>query len=259
MQQVIANVVGVSVYDPLPKFLCLRLTAPSLAPSIKPGQFVLVDTVTDYVRRPFFPIALRDDGFGLLLPPDSSLRRMSPGDELDCLGPLGKGFPLPPFTPNLLLVAQPSGFGASARQHGVTFLLSCIDQALAEGRNVVLIQEAPRGANLFPTTGLPPGVEVRLATGDGSGGQAGGALDLLPELAQWADQVYAVGEVEWYARLVDVLRDHRLQVKQGLVWGLIAPEVFPCGMGVCGGCTVETRRGYQQPCVEGPVFDLTKV
>lgn len=259
MQQVAAPVISIDVYDALPSFHRLRLNAPTLAADMRPGQFILADTETDYVRRPLFPITLEDEGFSLLLPPNNPLRRLYPGDELDCIGPLGKGFPLPPSAHNLLLLAQANGFGVIEGQNGVSFLLTLIDQALAAGKRVLLIHEAPTATQLFPPAGLPPGVEVRLVTAGGSRGQKGAALDLLPGLAQWADQVYAVGDLEWYAALVGVLGDHRLRLSEGLAWGLIAPEVFPCGMGVCGGCVVETRRGYRQPCIEGPVFDLTRL
>ncbi len=90
-------------------------------------------------------------------------------------------------------------------------------------------------------------------------GQAGRALDLIPELAQWADQVYAVGHTEWYGDLVRVLRDHRLQLREGLAWGLIAPEIMACGLGVCDGCAVETGGRTQLACTDGPVFDLTQM
>ncbi len=94
-------------------------------------------------------------------------------------------------------------------------------------------------------------------TEDGSLGEAGTALGLLPELAQWADQIFAVGVPEWYTALIEALREHRLRVREGLVWGLISPEIMPCGLGACGGCAIKTMRGYQYACTEGPVFDLT--
>lgn len=259
MQQVIAPIATVGVDDAMPSFYRLRVIAPTLVAAMQPGQFLLASTEVEYVRRPFFPVALEGEGLGLLLPPHNPLRRLAPGDELDCIGPLGSGFPLPSSSHNLLMLAQATGFGVSEEQNGVSFLLTLIDQALAAGKRVVLIHEAVTAAQLFPATGLPPGVELRYATPDGSRGHAGTAIDLLPELAQWADQVYAVGHPEWYQDAVRVLREHRLRVREGLVWGLIAPEIMPCGMGVCGGCAVETRRGYRQPCIDGPVFDLTEV
>ena len=158
-----------------------------------------------------------------------------------------------------MTLAQAGGFGVSHNQNGVSFLLTLIDRALAAGKRVLLLHEAPTAAQLFPPAGLPIDVEIRLATKDGSQGHTGSSLDLLPELAQWADQICAVGNPEWYGALVRTLEEHRLRVGKGLAWGLIAPEVMPCGMGVCGGCVIETGRGYRNPCVDGPVFDLTTV
>lgn len=259
MQQTAAHIISVGIYDAMPSFYRLRLNAPKLVAAMKPGQFLLANTESEYVRRPFFPIALKDAHLDLALPPDDPLRRLAPGDDVDCIGPFGKGFPLSSDAFNVLLLAQCHGYGASEGQNGVIFLLPLIDQALAAGKRVLLIHEAPTAAQLFPPAGLPPGVEVRLITEDGSQGQAGTALDLLPELAQWADQVFTVGNPEWYAALVQGLREHRLRVGEGLVWGLVAPGIMPCGLGVCGGCAVETRRGYRLACSDGPVFDLTTV
>lgn len=259
MQQVTARVRGVSVYEPIPSFYCLRLEAPRLAAGFCPGQFVLVSTEMEYLRRPFFPITLDGDSISVLFRSEAPLRVLVPGDAVDCIGPLGTRFPLRSAANNLLLLAQSEGFGVSQKQNGVTYLLTLVEQALAAGKRVLLVHEAPTAAQLFPPGGLPPGVEIQLATLDGSQGHAGSALELLPELAQWADHVYAVGDVAWYAVLVRVLREHRLHLGQGLAWGLIAPEIMPCGMGACGGCAVERRGGYRLACADGPVFDLTKV
>jgi dihydroorotate dehydrogenase electron transfer subunit len=259
MQQELAQITSVGLYEPLPGFLRVHLAAPALAAGMKPGQFLLASTETDYVRRPLFPIAVGNDDLSVLLPASEPQNHMIPGGELDCIGPLGKGFPLPAGAYHLLLLAQHTGFGVSEGQHCVTFLLTLIDQALAAGQSVLLVHEAPTAQELFPPAGLPPNVEVRLKTEDGSLGQAGTALDLLPELAQWADQVYAVGAAQWYGDLVRVLGDHRMHLREGLVWGLIAPDIMPCGLGVCDGCAVETGRRYQLACSDGPVFDLTQI
>jgi dihydroorotate dehydrogenase electron transfer subunit len=259
MQQFLARVVSVSLWEALPSFYRLRLAAPELASAVRPGQFLLVESDTEYVRRPFFPITIHADGFSLLVPPNNPQRHFAPGDELDCIGPLGNGFPLPPAAHNLLLLAQSTGVGVSEEQNGVTFLLTLIHQALADGKRVLLLHEAPSAGQLLPPSGLPHDVEVRLATADGSRGRKGTALDLLPELAQWADQIYAVGRTEWYAQVVRALREHRLRLGEGLAWGLIAPELMPCGMGACGACGVDTQRGYRLACTDGPVFDLTEV
>jgi dihydroorotate dehydrogenase electron transfer subunit len=259
MQQVAARVTSIGRYDPLPVFNRLTLAAPGLAANLRPGQFLLASTDIEYVRRPLFPIALDGEGFSLLLPSDGPLRGLVPGDALDCIGPLGKGFPLPGAAHNLLMLAQSEGFGVSREQNGVTFLSALIAHALEARKRVVLIHEAPTASGLFPARGLPLDVELRIATLDGSRGHAGSGLDLMVEPAHWADQVYAVGQVEWYGALVGALEVHRLRVGEGLAWGLIAPALMPCGIGVCGGCAVVTPSGYRFPCTEGPIFDLTRV
>jgi dihydroorotate dehydrogenase electron transfer subunit len=32
-----------------------------------------------------------------------------------------------------------------------------------------------------------------------------------------------------------------------------------CGIGVCYGCTIKTRKGLKQVCQDGPVFDLEDI
>jgi dihydroorotate dehydrogenase electron transfer subunit len=259
MQQAAAQVMRVDLFNAAPSFYRVRLAAPALAAGLQPGQFFLVEVGSAYARLALFPIALEEEGFSLLLPREGALNRLVPGDELDCIGPLGHGFPLPPTAQSLLLLAQAEGYGAGEGRNGVLFFLALIDQALAAGKRVVLVHEAPNAGRLYPTMALPRNVELRLVTADGSRGQPGSALDLLPELAQWADQVYAVGEPEWYTTLLRGLEAHRLHVGRGLAWGLLAPQLMPCGLGACGGCAVETRRGYRYACSDGPVFDLSEL
>ena len=258
MHQGKAHIVGVSLYEALPPLLRMRLAAPALSAGIKPGQFLLAGVDAEPVRQPFFPITLEADGLTLLLAPDSPFARLGPQNSVDYIGPLGSGFPLPSASLNLLFVAQTVGFGVSEEQNGVSFLLSLIDQALEARKNIVLIHEAPTAAQLFPLSALPAGVEVRLATQDGSLGHAGTAIDLSAELAQWADQVYAVGHVSWYQQLMAVFRTHRLHVGAAWAWGLLAPETMPCGLGVCDACAVDIGQGYRLACVDGPVFDLSE-
>lgn len=256
MHQGKAHIVGVSLYEALPRFLRMRLAAPALAAGMRPGQFFLAGADAEVVRQPLFPVALEADGLTVLLPADSPFGLLGPQMSVDYVGPLGKGFPLPTASLNLLLVAQAVGFGVSEKQNGVSFLLPLIDQALDARKNIVLIHEAATAAQLFPLSALPAGVEVRLATQDGSLGHTGMAIDLLPELAQWADQVYAVGRAAWYQQVMAVLRTHRLHVSAAWAWGLLAPETMPCGLGVCDACTVDIGHSYRLACIDGPVFDL---
>ena len=92
MQQVAAHVVSVDIYDALPSFYRVRLSAPALAVALKPGQFLLVDTEIEYVRLPFFPVAIQGDCLAILVPQTGPLGRLGPGDT----GWVRNAFPVPP-------------------------------------------------------------------------------------------------------------------------------------------------------------------
>jgi hypothetical protein len=56
--------------------------------------------------------------------------------------------------------------------------------------------------------------------------------------------------------LADTLRAARYRIEPGLTRVLIDLPM-PCGTGECYACVVETRRGIQRACVDGPAFDLS--
>jgi dihydroorotate dehydrogenase electron transfer subunit len=36
-------------------------------------------------------------------------------------------------------------------------------------------------------------------------------------------------------------------------------QFMGCGLGVCCGCTIETKNGYKKVCKDGPVFNLKEI
>jgi dihydroorotate dehydrogenase electron transfer subunit len=50
---------------------------------------------------------------------------------------------------------------------------------------------------------------------------------------------------------IDSLKDRPVQVSLEARMG--------CGLGLCYGCTIETRQGLKRVCKDGPVFDLTQL
>ena len=36
-------------------------------------------------------------------------------------------------------------------------------------------------------------------------------------------------------------------------------QFMGCGLGACCGCTIETKKGYQKVCKDGPVFNMKDV
>jgi dihydroorotate dehydrogenase electron transfer subunit len=178
------------------------------------------------------------------------LLTQKPGDKLDVIGPLGTGFPLLPTIRCLLLVSD---------TQVIDPLLGQMSRAIAAGIAVTLALAGSRASTLYPVSALPPVVEFQAATLDGSLGHRGPVTDLLPELLGWADAVCAVGSTTLYRALQTQTEKVRLRAEANYLYGLVNPHLFGCGMGACHSCTLETKTGLRLPCVDGPVFDLTKL
>jgi len=248
----------------LPGVYLLRLRAPELASAGRPGQFVMVRCAEEGSYDPLLrrPLALhrldRAAGEVELLVRVAGrgtawLAVRQPGDPLDILGPLGRGFELDRRTRNLLLVA--GGMGIAP-------LRAAADEGLARGCAVTLVLGARTRGELYPPALLPPPVEVHLATDDGSCGPACLVTDLLsdPEtgLLSWADQLLACGPRLMLQALAPIVRAGRFRPRAGFAQ-VSLETAMACGVGACLGCVVQTRKGYQRVCQEGPVFDLRDI
>ena len=235
----------------LPGTGILWLRAPDVARAAAPGQFLLARCSDGYdplLRRPLSVHRIKPgtgaEGSIAVLYSQSGagtayLRTRRPGDELDIIGPLGKGFTVHRSSRNLLLVG--SGWGLSP-------LVALADQQTAAGRNVVLLAGAATAAQLYPPALLAPEVELAVATEDGSAGRRGTVLDLVEEYWSWADESYACGSAAMYGSLAALTAGMwpRKPVQ------VLAEMPMACGVGACYACTMETRKGPRLACKDGP-------
>ena len=198
---------------------------------------------------------------------------MRPGETTDMLGPLGRPFEVDPRSRDLLLVA--GGLGMA----GVRALA---DEALAAGRNVVLLFGAASAAQVYPSSLLPEEVEYVVATDDGSFGHHGLVTDLLPQFEAWADQCFACGPQPMLAALARLAAGRqarlgvaRLGARRGRgtkaaplgsrqarrrAWLQVSMEQnMGCAVGACLGCVVMGVHGPQRVCREGPVFAAEEI
>ncbi len=221
----------------------LTLDAPELARSIQPGQFALArdpSTLDPYLRRTLWLYETRDDLVQLTLNANDPLAmRARAGETLDVLAPLGRPIEFEPSAKHILLIGE----GAHAAR-----LVAAAHDAVRHGREVVFACQTSSNedTDAFPPYLLSPEIEYR--TDDA----------LNPELIAWADAIMISGSSDLNRAVTDALSAVRYRVESGLARMLIEMPM-PCGIGVCYACGVDTSRGVQLACVDGPAIDLVEL
>src|SRR5215207_5144895 len=238
----------------------LTLSLPQgLATSVRPGHFVDVLCRIDgsfdpLLRRPYsiFRTDPRATTMTLMVRPfgrgSTWLSHRKTGEVLDVLGPLGNTYEIKPRSRNLLMVA--GGVGVAP-------LVFLTDLALSRNLNVTFLMGSASADGLLAPAFLPSAVEYLTATDDGSGGHHGFVTDLVPNYMQWADQIFSCGPEPMFRSLRDVANPLRMQGKPTVQ--VSVERTMACGLGACLGCVVETKRGMQTSCVQGPVYDMDDV
>ena len=252
MRQIQATVAERRTFGPALWEISLHAPAGS---GFRPGQFFLV-AGPSYLRRALFPARCAPDGLSVLVkaaadPFIAWLASRMPGDPLDLIGPFGRGFVIPRRDERWLLVAETAADVGPLRQQ--------IELAIAAGAEVALLTGATHTAAVFPVAELPPALELRVATADGSRGVRGSVTALLSDALPWADHVAAVGTRSLYRALQREAQTTRPTLTGESLQVLVTDVPLVCGVGACLACAVHGEhgeRGVHLVCREGPVFDL---
>jgi dihydroorotate dehydrogenase electron transfer subunit len=250
----------VSVEPVMGDAVLLEVNVPAvIVRQVKAGQFFnitcrFVQSTDPLLRRPFSVYRSNLDAATLtfLVRPfgrgSGWLAKRTVGESIDMLGPLGNSFTIAGRSKRLLML----GGGV-----GVAPLVMLSDDATARGLDIVFIMGAATKMELLPGSELQGTVEYVVSTDDGSRGWSGLATDLIPDYADWADQIFACGPEAMFRTLRTVLETSR---PHGYPKVQISVERdMACGIGACLGCVVDTARGYATACVQGPIFDLAEV
>ncbi len=241
----------ISNTEVMPGVYLTWLESPQIASSALPGQFVMVYCGDEtLLRRPLSIHQVNKTKLALLFNVVGRgtrwLSRRKAGDKIDLFGPLGSGFSVSPASRNLLLAAGGIGIAPLA------FLAQ---EAVKQKHTVKLLMGAPTARQLYPRHLLPPEIELITATEDGTAGEKGMLTDILPNLAGWADQIFACGPMSMYKAMATqsqlLPKTKPVQISLEMRMG--------CGLGVCYGCTVKTKNGLKQVCKDGPVFNLEDI
>lgn len=258
----------------------VRLDAPAIAATIRPGQFVMLRPtpgLDPLLGRPFALYeVLRDAGgapwgidlvYLILGRGTARLASARPGDRLPIWGPLGNGFGMPPHgARSVALIAGGIGqtpFPALARWWSGAAHYGDGPQPTApfvtESRLYYGVRTAAylSGLDDFQAAG----VEVRLATNDGSIGHAGYVTDLIGRDLEggWRpDHVVGCGPAPMLAALARLVRRFGLSSEVSL------ENHMACGFGACYSCVAPIRQNdgtidLKRVCVEGPIFETSAV
>ncbi len=251
----------------------LRVECPEIASLAVPGQFAMVripGRVDPLLARPLAIYDTFAEGsqadFVYLVHGKftTALKDLTPGAEVVVWGPLGNGFS-PPAVDHLVLVA--GGIGQTA-------LLALGRERLGRARygrpprivpraNRVTFCWGARHAGMFG--GLDDfrgaGMDVHLATLDGSAGRKGTVVDLLDDVLDEPSgscRIACCGPEPMMAAVTRWAQARRM----ACVVSLAAP--MACGIGICSTCAAPVRDAtgawdYRRTCIEGPVFDGTSI
>ncbi len=237
----------------------LGLEAPDIASLARPGQFVHVRVPgleNTALRRPFSIFGVSAGVLKILYKTvgrgTESMNKLSPGDTLQVIGPLGNGFPLHPAGTPLLVAG---GYGVAP----LYFLATRLTQ-----KGMIFIGGRTAHDVLIADNFRQLGWLVELATEDGSLGTQG--LVTLPldraiarlKASNQAFELYACGP----SGLLRAIGERALQ-NNCRGW-LSMDKRMVCGVGACLACVQKLRRAdgsewIGRVCHDGPIFEAREV
>lgn len=244
-----------------PTVFCLKFNSAWLASNMKPGQFLNIKAADNTLTDPFLPIPLAvQDIEGCTLSVvyqvvgngTRHLSQKKPQDRLMILGPLGNGFDFTTITQPQVTQALVIAGGL-----GIAPLFLVIKRLVSmQIKTEVFIGARTHFDVLFENKIKQLGVEVKVATVDGSEGDKGFIIEPLMQYlhshishnkAQHL-MMYASGPEAMLRALASLAR------KENIAAQLSTEAYMACGFGVCHGCTIKTTDGYKLCCTDGPVF-----
>lgn len=195
-----------------------------------------------------------------------ALSRLSVGEKVDVLGPLGKPFTLTPECLQVILIA--GGIGVAPLAFYAEYLSK--NHLCASGEPLIVQQPIITFYLGAVTDSALLGLkkvqqyshELKIATDDGSSGYHGTVTAMMEkDLDRWNPDtlnIFACGPNPMIKSLAEILKDFPAPCQVSL------EERMACGIGACLGCSVKLKRGgidwtYGQVCTDGPVFDIRDI
>ncbi|MDH4196572.1 MAG: dihydroorotate dehydrogenase electron transfer subunit [Candidatus Aminicenantes bacterium] len=238
----------------------LSVAVPAVAAAAAPGQFVMVkvnDQPYPLLRRPLsihgrngdrLEFFFKTAGVGTAI-----LATKQPGDGLDLLGPLGRGFRPPERAAGKLAYLVGGG-------RGIAPLFFLAEDLHARGVKVRVFYGGRTAADIPLRPKFERACwETGFATDDGSFGFAGLVTTLFAQeaAARRPDIVYACGPDPMFHTLAGAVRTLGVPAQFSL------ESIMGCGIGACWGCVHRIRKDGREAwvkiCEDGPVFAASDI
>jgi dihydroorotate dehydrogenase electron transfer subunit len=230
----------------------IKIYSPEIAKSCSPGQFCNIKvSCTEFplLRRPFSICDVEGDDISFIFSVYGEgtklLALKKTGEEIDILGPLGKGFNADGDFETAIIVA--GGLGAAP----FPFFIKSVP-----GDKKIISFIGGRSAKDIITYGMK---NILISTDDGSLGFKGNVIQLLEEnknlLLSGRTKIFSCGPNAMLRALKGFC------IKYNLDCEVSTESTMACGFGICQGCPIEAadKDGYYLVCKDGPVFDVRKV
>lgn len=232
----------------------LEFYSPQVASSTAPGQFVNIKVDSSYnplLRRPFSVCHIEQQTvkilFNVIGRGTKILAGKKIGDEIDVLGPLGRGFEINDDFDTALIVA--GGLGVAP--------FPLLTAQLKQKRKNILSFIGAKTQNQFFLNYL---ANVSVSTDDGSKGYHGTVVQLIEHYLTDHQiskaKIFGCGPNQMLKALSAVATEFRIPCEVSLECEMA------CGVGLCQGCPVETADGtkkYRLVCKDGPIFSTSSI
>jgi dihydroorotate dehydrogenase electron transfer subunit len=229
-----------------------KIYAPEIASAMTPGQFLNIkvsDSIYPLLRRPFSICDYEEDHIYIMFNIFGEGTRMLASkdidDEIDILGPLGKGFNIEGDYDTAVIVA--GGLGAAP--------FPALLRRLKDKKVLTFI--GGRSDKDVITYKMK---NIHRATDDGSVGLKGNVVDLLKnnidKLKSSSIKIFACGPNAMLRALKNFCLENDFDCEASTECAMA------CGFGICQGCPIESahqKDNYLLVCKDGPVFNIRDV
>lgn len=228
----------------------MQIYVGNMAGEAIPGQFVIL-FCKDQSRKLGRPLSICDiDRENQILrivyrvagKGTEEFSKLSEGDEISLLGPLGNGY----HVEGKRVILTAGGIGIPP--------MLALAKSLDCEKTIVL---GYRDSEMFLKEEFEQYGTVYIATDDGSFGVKGNIIDAMKHYQVEGDTICACGPTP----MLRALKAYAVETKTQAWFSL--EEHMACGIGVCLGCAVPIKSGegfeYKRVCKDGPVFNSKEI